>query len=121
MPVIRGLMVRHRQAVPRLFDVGLAVAPALDLADRHGLRTSFSSMCSVPPCCLPDHLQHLESMWYRQGPTEWWESERAFGPQCSGCALKSWCSGVSPAYLEWFGADDLRAFDPAGTRIVTCE
>lgn len=118
MPVIRGLMAGSKHACPALAQVRRAVEPALDLADRLGLKSSLSSMCSVPPCCLPDHLQHLESMWYREGPTEWWESERAFGPQCRECVLKSWCSGVSPLYLEWFGAGDLKPFDRAHTSVV---
>lgn len=118
MPVIRGLAAGSRNSCPRLADVAKAVGPALDLADRSGLKTSFSSMCSVPPCCVPDHLRHLESMWYRQGPTEWWEAERAFGQDCVGCALKAWCSGVSPLYLEWFGPEELVPFSTARTRIV---
>lgn len=119
MPSIRGLMTRNRDAYPRIGEVATAVRPALEMADNANLRVSFSSLCSIPPCALPDRLKHIESMWYREGPSEWWETERSFGRSCDQCVLKNWCSGVSPAYADWFGDDELVPFTHESTRIVT--
>jgi len=121
MPVIRGLMEDSRNACPTLSEAQAALAPAIDLALDLGLRVSLSSMCSLPPCRMRGYLRHLESMWYAVGPSQWWESERAFGHACADCVLKPWCSGVSPRYLEWFGDGELLPFLESGTAIITPE
>jgi len=118
MPVIRGLMEDSRDACPTLSEAQAALTPAIDLAVGLGLRVSMSSMCSLPPCRMRGYLRHLESMWYAVSPSQWWESERAFGHACSDCVLKPWCSGVSPRYLEWFGDNELLPFPESGTAII---
>ncbi len=118
MPSVQGLMRSNRDLYPTLTAVADAVGPALDLADAGGLRASFSSLCSVPPCCIPSHLRHLETMWYKKGPTDWWESERAYAAQCAECVLKPWCSGVSPQYLEWFSDHELVPFTASDTTLL---
>lgn len=118
MPSVQGIMRANRHLYPKLSMVGQAVVPAIDLADANGLRVSFSSLCSVPPCSIPTHLRHLETMWYKNGPIDWWESEREYGRQCHGCAIRQWCSGVSPGYLDWFDDRELVPFPVSDTTLL---
>lgn len=109
LPSFHGRMLRFLDTYPRLSELAEAVPPALARADARGLRVSFCHQCQIPPCVLPRHTKHLESMWFCETP-EMWQRDRAYGEGCDGCALRARCSGIWSGYAERFGTHELRPF-----------
>ena len=87
------------------------VAPfsqAFELGRRTGMRVETSQSACVPPCVMPDYLDHYDLYGdYSGGRTA--DNERV-KPQevCSGCHFDRVCAGVWQRYLERFGTDELQ-------------
>lgn len=85
----------HDRVLPRLALAMPFALHALDAARKRGVEVGIEG---APACLL--------------GP---WIAEsricvlRSFADVCEGCGARSRCAGVDPAYLERFGADELRA------------
>lgn len=80
-----------RTLKPRL---AMALPWALRAASRWGAR---AFLCGVPLCLVGPHTERVLA-----------ERGRAFGQPCAACDARERCPGVDPAYLERFGAEELR-------------
>ncbi len=95
---------------PRMEELAVALPPALRRARELGLRLAFCHQCQIPPCILPDDLQHMESLWFKDSPRMWVADDRVYGPSCDGCAMRPHCSGLWKGYADHFGTAALSPF-----------
>ena len=112
LPSFQGRMNLFLDTYPRLEELALALPPALRRARELGLRLAFCHQCQIPPCVLPDDLQHLESLWFQDSPRMWDADDRVYGPGCDGCAMRPHCSGLWKGYADHFGTAALSPFAP---------
>jgi MoaA/NifB/PqqE/SkfB family radical SAM enzyme len=111
LPSFEGRMNLFVDTYPRLAEIAAALPPALRRARELGLPLALCHQCQVPPCIVPDDVQHLESLWFEHTPAMW-EHDRAYGEACARCAMRPWCSGVWAGYAARFGTAELRPFAP---------
>lgn len=109
-PSFQGRQGRFLETYPRLEELAVAVPPALRRARELDLLVAFCHLCQIPPCVLPDDLQHMESLWFDAESSMWSEQERAYGPRCGECALRPRCSGIWKDYAAHFGTDALTPY-----------
>ena len=110
LPSFQGRMLAFLDTYPRLAELTKALPPALARARELDLRVALCHQCQVPPCIIPEDVQHLESLWFCETPEMWSKGDRAYGAQCGECSMRPWCSGVWTGYAEAFGTDELRPF-----------
>lgn len=83
-------------------------AEAYELGRRTGLRVETSQSCCLPPCVMPDFLDHYDIYGdYSGGRTA--SNDRAKPAACHGCQWDRLCAGVWTRYLEVFGDGELKA------------
>jgi hypothetical protein len=101
---------RHRETlVPRMADVALAVARALDVADSLSVTLIHKAM---PTCLLPDHQDSALERYLVEGRIDLQDGRQlsaapnpyvAKRTACLECAAASVCPGVDAAYAAWQG------------------
>lgn len=111
LPSFEGRMNLFLDTYPRLEEIAAHAPAAFRRARELDLKVALCHQCQVPPCVVPDDVQHLESMWFADTPAMW-SHDRAYGPQCGGCALRPRCSGVWKGYADQFGLAALKPFGP---------
>ncbi|NOY92267.1 MAG: radical SAM protein [Deltaproteobacteria bacterium] len=110
LPSFEGRMSLFLDTYPRLSELSVSLPPALARARQLDVRVALCHQCQVPPCVIPEDVQHLESLWFCETPDMWSHQDRAYGPQCDDCSMRPWCSGVWSGYAEHFGTRELVAF-----------
>ena len=110
LPSFEGRMNLFLDTYPRLTELAEALPPALRRARELELRVALCHQCQVPPCVIPDDVQHLESLWFCETP-QMWSHDHAYGDQCDGCAMRAHCSGIWQGYADHFGTSELRPFE----------
>jgi MoaA/NifB/PqqE/SkfB family radical SAM enzyme len=87
--------VEHDRVLPRLALALPFALHALDAARKRGVEVGIEG---APACLLGPWIVESRCCVLR-----------AFAPVCEGCGARGRCAGVDAAYLERFGADELRA------------
>ena len=83
-------------------------AEAFELGRRTGMRVETSQSACVPPCVMPDYLDHYDIYGDFRGRTA--DPERVKPPEvCGGCKWDRLCAGVWQRYLDVHGAGELHA------------
>jgi hypothetical protein len=82
---------------------------AFALGERTGLRIETSQSATIPPCMIPDAIDHYDLYGDFSGGAVA-DPERVKPPHlCNGCAFDRVCAGVWQRYLDVFGEDEIRA------------
>ncbi len=100
----QGWALDHPDLTPSLTEVAGPLAAALDAAKKVGLWVRVPGLCGVPMCLLPDHLESFDEYHADQPALI---RSRTFGPACTGCRLRSRCSGFWKVYLDRHGPLEL--------------
>jgi molybdenum cofactor biosynthesis enzyme MoaA len=81
---------------------------AFELGRRTGLRVETSQSSSMPPCVMPDYIDHYDIYGdFSGGRTA--STDRAKPAACNGCQWDRLCAGVWTRYLEVYGDGELKA------------
>ncbi|MBM4342281.1 MAG: radical SAM protein [Deltaproteobacteria bacterium] len=104
----RGNAWLNRHLVLRFGECVAPFAEAFELGRATGLRIETSQSACVPPCVMPDYVDHQDLYGDFAGRTA--DPERV-KPEavCGGCNWDRICAGVWRRYIDVFGTDELRA------------
>lgn len=105
----RGNAWLNQHLIARFSECTVAFAAAFELGRRTGLRIETSQSACIPPCVMPDYVDHYDLYGdYSGGKVT--DPERVKPPDvCGGCKWDRICTGVWQRYLDVFGAGELHA------------
>ncbi len=104
----RGNAWLNKHLVLRFSECVGPFAEAFELGRATGLRVETSQSACVPPCVMPDYVDHQDLYGDFAGKTA--DPERVKPPEiCGGCHWDRICAGVWQRYLDVYGGDELRA------------
>lgn len=81
---------------------------AFAIGRQTGMRVETSQSCCVPPCVMPEFVNHYDIYGDFAGKTS--DPERVKPPEiCGTCKWDRICAGVWQRYLDVYGGDELKA------------
>ncbi|MCO4761800.1 MAG: radical SAM protein [Myxococcales bacterium] len=84
-------------------------AEAFEIGRETGMWVETSQTSCVPPCVMPDYLDHYD-LYGDHGGGGTADAERIKPPEvCTGCNFDRVCAGVWRRYIDTFGTDELKA------------
>lgn len=113
LPEISAVPQAFHKLLLRYGEQARLASGIFDRCRRHRVEYGFASRRGVLPCAAQGALDAYGTVlfdrmdWLRKGRSR----EEAFArvDACAACSLNQSCPGVEPAYLDAFGADELRA------------
>ena len=104
----RGNAWLHKDKVLRFAECKAPFAEAFELGRRTGLRVETSQSCCVPPCVMPDYVDHVDVYGdFGGGKTSGAERAKP-ASKCGECQWDRICAGVWRRYLDTFGDGELQ-------------
>ncbi len=92
----------------RFEDCVAPFAEAFEIGRSTGMLVETSQTSCVPPCLMPDYLDHYDLYGdYRGGQTTGVERVKP-AETCTGCNFDRICAGVWRRYIDTFGTAELR-------------
>jgi len=108
------------ESFPSLVPKYSLVQPILMLANATAKRMGVSLyLHDFPDCVVGSLLPNIvrdKARWVGLEENVWLRSENEYGEECSSCAIKSECAGVSSAYLAYYGNEELLPFSQEAER-----
>lgn len=104
----RGNAWLNQHMLVRFAECAEPFAQAFELGRRTGLHVETSQSACIPPCVMPDYIDHYDIYGDYSGKVA--DNLRVKPPEvCGGCAWDRICGGVWSRYLDVFGSGELRA------------
>ncbi len=104
----RGNAWLNAEGLLRFSDCVAPFASAFALGERTGLHVETSQTACMPPCVMPDHLDHFDFYGDFSGQVADDERHKP-AAVCTGCVFDRLCPGVWTRYTDVHGVGELRA------------
>ncbi|GEM_PF-2935706 len=105
----RGNAFLNPKRAVRFSECSGPFAAAFELGRRTGLLVETSQSACVPPCVMPDYLEHYDCYGDFSGGRTCDDERVKPAAICGGCNWDRLCVGVWQRYLDVFGGDELKA------------
>ncbi len=107
-PIPRGHAWSHAALMPSFEECAAPFVDGYDMGRRVGLRVESSQGCALPPCVVPDYIDHYDLMGDYTGKLA--DPERVKPKAtCTDCNYDNLCPGVWTRYIDVHGESELNA------------